>query len=1072
MARASFGGGVADFVVTAAAPGDPLRFASATLTFWDAETGGTQHTDLILGAAPVTSIPVGTNGQVPTFQGPDGVYVMWASAGGGERVQMVAAGDIVTRADAAVVLAEGSAADANAAKEAAEAVGDTNDAIMASRQADPDSAFVAAQVEAMQDPTHPVAIQQAASIADATVPRWKTGLAITTGQYVIEPNGGAIMEATANHTAGASFDVSKFKPAPGMPVNVRSYGCKGDWDKDAGTGTDDSTAWRAACDAAYTHGRAIYVPASDPGKYYAVSFWLMKGNHTIIGDGPSRSRVIKHPTVSSSTIMVDVGTSNPSVTFEGFSIDGAGIASAPNLIGTKGITGKVTIRRMAFTDFKGQAIQAAAPWVLVDDCDFDGKGAIQGQAISVQSGAREVFIKNVRGRYLKLGIVAGATTSKKVRYLSVSDSHFDGGWWTSIQKKSGSGAGVTYTATTITDTGATFTDGTIAAGDIIRVMTPLRAATITGGDGYALTMQDSGADFVTLGVLRGDIIRTADRMTVVRSVISATELLIEDWQSETDRSYTGLPSTGTSYTIYHVDRAAISAINSATQVTTYGNGFRTYNSAGVTPAAGTRYEILTVGSYQCIAALNAVERTDYSNVTVRKSASDAIVVQNGDATVTRCYAEDGRDNGLIMGSSSAPRGGKLIHAFNRAFHCGTGGHSIGWDSADCMIIGNIAEDCVSFSTGGDLASNQGSFLIGLTTGGIVANNIAIAGAGTRAGAPSYRLGPVSDGPYLTGNRGHGHTTGIVIPSGAANVRLAPGQAALVESVSDSGTGSIIPIDTGTPPQVDILSGAGNWSKPSGAVRHRVIAIGAGGGGGGGRRGAAATVRCGGGGGAAGAIITAEFLSSDLSGTEAYSCGSAGTAGAAATSDDSNGGAGGSGGLTFFGGISSSAKLFARGGAGGAGGTNSSGSGGSAQTPGTASGAAASSSGGQGGAASNATGRPHNGSGAGGGGGGGITSGNADSAGGTGAAALSGSSTDPAGGGAGVAGTAGSAPTNPALSGGSGGGGGGSSTGAGGAGGAGSYGSGGGGGGASLNGNNSGAGGAGGAGRIIVISYFN
>lgn len=87
MTRATFGGTAGDFLATVG-PGGVVRAAGGTLTMWDAETAGTQHTDLLLDGNPVTTIPVGNDGQVPTFQGPDSVGSMWADAGFG-RVRLL-----------------------------------------------------------------------------------------------------------------------------------------------------------------------------------------------------------------------------------------------------------------------------------------------------------------------------------------------------------------------------------------------------------------------------------------------------------------------------------------------------------------------------------------------------------------------------------------------------------------------------------------------------------------------------------------------------------------------------------------------------------------------------------------------------------------------------------------------------------------------------------------------------------------------------------------------------------------------------------------------------------------------
>lgn len=68
--------------------------AGVTITFYDAETGGTQQTDLLdSNGTPVTSVTSGVLGTIPTFQGPDGVSLLWADAGGGHRILLDARDD-------------------------------------------------------------------------------------------------------------------------------------------------------------------------------------------------------------------------------------------------------------------------------------------------------------------------------------------------------------------------------------------------------------------------------------------------------------------------------------------------------------------------------------------------------------------------------------------------------------------------------------------------------------------------------------------------------------------------------------------------------------------------------------------------------------------------------------------------------------------------------------------------------------------------------------------------------------------------------------------------------------------
>ena len=96
MSRFLFGAAPADYVVTVGT-GDAVVFASgSTLTAWNAETSGTQYTDLTsdsAGTSPVATWQVGDGttgdvGQPITVYGPDEVTQMWVSADGGDRVLM------------------------------------------------------------------------------------------------------------------------------------------------------------------------------------------------------------------------------------------------------------------------------------------------------------------------------------------------------------------------------------------------------------------------------------------------------------------------------------------------------------------------------------------------------------------------------------------------------------------------------------------------------------------------------------------------------------------------------------------------------------------------------------------------------------------------------------------------------------------------------------------------------------------------------------------------------------------------------------------------------------------------
>lgn len=117
MARFAFGGGLSDWTFTV---GDEVVVGALTgravvavgevdVTFWSAETGGSQYSDLRdTDGQPIVSVlsedgnGVRAVGQIPPFVGPDDVKKMWAQAADGPRALMVttdaadATGDVGT----------------------------------------------------------------------------------------------------------------------------------------------------------------------------------------------------------------------------------------------------------------------------------------------------------------------------------------------------------------------------------------------------------------------------------------------------------------------------------------------------------------------------------------------------------------------------------------------------------------------------------------------------------------------------------------------------------------------------------------------------------------------------------------------------------------------------------------------------------------------------------------------------------------------------------------------------------------------------------------------------------------
>lgn len=378
-----------------------------------------------------------------------------------------------------------------------------------------------------------------------------------------------------------------------------------------------------------------------------------------------------------------------------------------------------------------------------------------------------------------------------------------------------------------------------------------------------------------------------------------------------------------------------------------------------------------------------------------------------------------------------------------------------------------------------------------STGVVNAGNSYATVAGGTSGAtpPTHTSGTVSDGGVLWQYMG-----AAVSAANRNQVVASKGFGASISPVLDSGTGNKFAVN---PQEVDVqvfLAG-GTWTKPTGAKKVLVEAVGVGGSSGGGGVFAAAAGGSGGGGGGGALSISQMFDAADLTATVAVTVPAPTGAGTGAGALGA-GGSGSQGGTVTFG-----AFLTAYGGGGGAGGTSATatGGGGSAGLRGSggnttgAGGGGAGSGGGTAGGAGAAGGQSNNPwAGAPGGGctaagvagtggvaidgcqggasGAGLTTGNAASAGAN--AFIWNVTTAVPGGAIATAGTTPAAVTHTKGSGGSGGGSGAAASG--GAGGAGGFpGGGAGGGGSALDGGGrvGGAGALGGAGLVKVTTYF-
>jgi hypothetical protein len=97
--RHRFGGDIAAWTMGVGSGSAVTLTSAATVTFWSAQTGGTQYTNLASDAAGSTTFTSVTSsngadgysvGSIEPFYGPPDVAMMWASANSGPRMMMIA----------------------------------------------------------------------------------------------------------------------------------------------------------------------------------------------------------------------------------------------------------------------------------------------------------------------------------------------------------------------------------------------------------------------------------------------------------------------------------------------------------------------------------------------------------------------------------------------------------------------------------------------------------------------------------------------------------------------------------------------------------------------------------------------------------------------------------------------------------------------------------------------------------------------------------------------------------------------------------------------------------------------
>ena len=384
------------------------------------------------------------------------------------------------------------------------------------------------------------------------------------------------------------------------------------------------------------------------------------------------------------------------------------------------------------------------------DCVFEGDGNPGGGTmVQIAQGSQKVKFTRCRFRYHNEGIIIDSNFSgtgqneKPIGDITVDSCYFDQAWWLLRAAFSGTGGTVTYGATSLTDSSAAFT-GIDASNTNVRAMPLLASGTALNADFFFNRLIDTTATFVTAGIKPGHILRAGTTFAVVKNVENETTLWVEEWLSDTTRAIKE-PPYGTAYNVYGVYLGLITAFTGTTLTV---NRWHDLDGFSVTPANGTRYEVMYRRPDYSLHAEQSTRDVKVVNSTFRRGWSDQISLYGFRNIVIGNTVEDGQDFGMtIHGQENVIQG-------NRVRHQGTQG--IAHDGDDS----NISDNVCTGTPWVNISAVTGEF----GTGGnrnVYSNNTIRSG-----GLPHHRYGlliggfpsPTAQDNLLEGNIATGYAT--------------------------------------------------------------------------------------------------------------------------------------------------------------------------------------------------------------------------------------------------------------------------------------------------------------------------
>lgn len=361
MTRYRFGKTTSDTTVRRV--GSLLGVVPATLTFYDAEAGGTQYVDLAAdeaGTSPLIQVTSDKFGAWEVY-GPDGVTAMWLDDGNPETPRVL------------VVAPEAAAEAATRAETAAASV-------------------------ARGEPNGVAPLDAAALLPEANVPSRLTAVSLG-GTYAAKPRSG---------TKAVGQDE--------LILNVLDFGATGDGvTNDAGA---INAAISAASLAAGSTPAVVWLPWTDTG--YASSALVFKSNVTIRGE----NRVTLKKAGAASAQWLNVAAVS-NVLIEGLTIDPAGLVTSATMRAATG-TSLLTVRDCTFLTSAPLGIsvnafdtQAGSSDLVIEDCWF--KDLADNIRIN-QGPARVTIRRNLFSGWAERCVYVLGSSTAAVADLAIEDN--------------------------------------------------------------------------------------------------------------------------------------------------------------------------------------------------------------------------------------------------------------------------------------------------------------------------------------------------------------------------------------------------------------------------------------------------------------------------------------------------------------------------------------------------------------------------------------------------------------------------------------------------------------------------